>query len=319
MLMVPVLLGVTVVVFGLTRLVPGDPVLVMLGVDATPEEAVRLRALLGLDQPLPIQYFRWLNRVLSGDLGRTLFGGQEVVDLLTAALPATLELTITALIVSLAVALPIGVVSPVRRGSPLDYGGMMLALVGISTPVFWLGIMLMLVFALTLGWLPFNGRGVPLTTAVVAVATGEGLGPLVDSLKHLALPALALGVTLMGPIARLTRSSMLEVLQHDYVRVAWAKGLRERHVVVRHALKNAMLPVITVLGLQFGALLGGAIVTETVFGWPGVGRLLVNAILQHDYPVVQGGVLLLALLFSLVNLLVDLSYGYLNPKIRFGQ
>jgi ABC-type dipeptide/oligopeptide/nickel transport system permease component len=319
LLTVPVLLGISVVVFGLSRLIPGDPVLVMLGVDATPQEAARLRALLGLDQPLPIQYLRWMGRALAGDLGQTLFGGQTVVDLLRATLPATLELAIAALLASLVVALPLGVLSAVRRGSPLDYGSMVLALLGVSMPVFWLGILLILVFALWLGWLPFNGRGEPLLGAFQALLAGRGFEPLASSLRHLALPALALGTVLMGPIARLTRSSMLEVLQQDYVRLAWAKGLRERDVVVRHALKNALLPVVTVLGLQFGTVLGGAIITETVFAWPGVGRLIVTAILQHDYAVSQAGVLVVALLFSAVNLAVDLSYGYLNPKIRYGE
>jgi ABC-type dipeptide/oligopeptide/nickel transport system permease component len=319
LLTVPVLLGISVVVFGLGRLIPGDPVLVMLGVDATPQEAARLRALLGLDQPLPIQYLRWMGRALAGDLGQTLFGGQTVVDLLRATLPATLELAIAALLASLVVALPLGVLSAVRRGSPLDYGSMVLALLGVSMPVFWLGILLILVFALWLGWLPFNGRGEPLLGAFQALLAGRGFEPLASSLRHLALPALALGTVLMGPIARLTRSSMLEVLQQDYVRLAWAKGLRERDVVVRHALKNALLPVVTVLGLQFGTVLGGAIITETVFAWPGVGRLIVTAILQHDYAVSQAGVLVVALLFSAVNLAVDLSYGYLNPKIRYGE
>jgi ABC-type dipeptide/oligopeptide/nickel transport system permease component len=198
-------------------------------------------------------------------------------------------------------------------------GSMLLALLGVSTPVFWSGILLILAFSLWLGWLPFNGRGPPFMDALGALLSGEGPDKLILSLKYLALPALALGTTLIGPIARLTRSSMLEVLRREYVWLARAKGLRERDVIIRHALKNALLPVVTVLGVQIGGLLGGAIITETVFAWPGVGRMIVTAILQHDYAVSQGGVLVVAVLFSGVNLLVDLSYAYLNPRIRYGS
>ena len=318
-LFVPVILGISIVVFVISHLIPGDPVVVMLGQEATAEEIARLRSLLGLDQPLPVQYLRWLGRLARGDLGRTLFGGQEVIDLLRMALPATLELTVAAFVIGAAVALPLGILSAVHQGSILDFGSMALALLGVSMPVFWLGIMLILFFSLRLGWLPFNSRGTPVTEAIVGLLSGQGPQPLIASLRHLALPAVALATNLMGPIARLTRSSMLEVLRQDYVRVARAKGLSERSVIVRHALKNSLLPVVTVMGLQFGALLGGAIITETVFAWPGVGRLVVTGILQHDYAVSQGGVLLMALIFSIVNLGVDLSYGYLNPHIRFEE
>lgn len=318
LLFVPVFLGISIVVFSISHLIPGDPVVVMLGQEATPQEINRLRGILGLDQPLPVQYARWLGRLVQGDMGKTLFGGQAVVDLLRAALPATLELTMTALLISLLISIPLGVISAVRRGSALDYGSMGLALLGVSMPVFWMGILLILVFSLRLGWLPFNGRGAPVLSALTALLSGQGLDLFINSLRHLALPATALGLTLLGPVARLTRSSMLEVLRQDYVQMARAKGLREWHVITRHAIKNALLPVVTVLGLQFSALLGGAIITETVFAWPGVGRLIVTAIIQHDYAVSQGGVLLVALTYSLVNLVVDISYGYLNPKIRYG-
>jgi len=318
LLMVPVILGISAIVFTLSHLIPGDPVMVLLGQEATPAEAQRLRAVLGLDEPLPVQYGKWLARAMQGDLGRTLFGGQQVGELLKQTVPATLELSIAALLLSLSVALPLGIISAVKRGSTLDMFSMVLALLGVSMPVFWSGILLILTFSLWLGWLPFNGRGPPLTEAIQALAQGEGPDKLLDSAKHLVLPALALGLTLVGPIARLTRSSMLEVLRREYVWLARAKGLRERNVIVRHALKNALLPVVTVLGVQVGALLGGAIVVETVFAWPGVGRLIVTAILQHDYAVSQGGVLVVALLFSGVNLLVDVSYVYLNPRIRYG-
>jgi peptide/nickel transport system permease protein len=319
LLLVPVILGISAVVFALSHLIPGDPVTVLLGQETTPAEAARLRSVLGLDKPLPVQYVLWLQRAVQGDLGKTLFGGQSVSDLLRTAVPATLELSIAALVLGLVIALPLGIVSAVRRGSVIDMGSMFLALLGVSTPVFWSGILLILAFSLWLGWLPFNGRGPPLLDSLGALARGNGPADLVDSLRHLALPALALGTTLIGPMARLTRSSMLEVLGREYVWLARAKGLRERDVVVRHALKNALLPVVTVLGVQVGGLLGGAIITETVFAWPGVGRLIVTAILQHDYAVSQGGVLVVAVLFSATNLLVDLSYAYLNPRIRYGS
>jgi peptide/nickel transport system permease protein len=315
---VPVILGISAIVFGLSHLIPGDPVTVLLGQEATPAEAARLRSVLGLDQPLPVQYVLWLGRAVRGDLGTTLFGGQTVTDLLRTAVPATLELSIAALVLSLAIALPLGIVSAVRRGSLIDLGSMLLALVGVSTPVFWSGIVLILIFSLQLSWLPFNGRGPPLLDSLLALAHGNGAADLLDSLRHLALPALALGTTLVGPIARLVRSSLLEVLGREYVWVARAKGLHERDVVLHHALKNALLPVVTVLGVQIGGLLGGAIITETVFAWPGVGRLIVTAILQHDYAVSQGGVLVVAVLFAAINLLVDVSYAYLNPRIRYG-
>jgi peptide/nickel transport system permease protein len=318
LLLVPVVLGISAVVFGLSHLIPGDPVLVLLGQEATAAEAARLRSVLGLDQPLPVQYVIWLGRAIQGDLGKTLFGGQPVADLLRVAVPATLELSIAALLLSLVIALPLGIVSAVRRGSVIDMASMFFALLGVSTPVFWSGILLILAFSLWLGWLPFNGRGPAVLDALAALVRGNGPGDVLDSLRHLALPALALGTTLVGPIARLTRSSMLEVLGREYVWLARAKGLRERDVVVRHALKNALLPVVTVLGVQIGGLLGGAIITETVFAWPGVGRLIVTAILQHDYAVSQGGVLVVAVLFTAMNLLVDLSYAYLNPRIRYG-
>jgi len=317
-LLVPVIIGISVIVFVLSHLIPGDPVMVLLGQEATQVEAERLRSVLGLDQPLPVQYVKWLARAIQGDLGRTLFGGQAVGDLLRAAVPATLELAIAALLLSLIIALPLGIISAVKRGSAIDMGSMLLALLGVSMPVFWSAILLILAFSLGLGWLPFNGRGPPLLEAVGSLLRGNGPTDLLTSLRHLALPALALGTTLVGPIARLTRSSMLEVLRREYVWLARAKGLGERDVVIRHALKNALLPVVTVLGVQIGGLLGGAIITETVFAWPGVGRLIVTAILQHDYAVSQGGVLVVALLFSLTNLLVDLSYAYLNPRIRYG-
>jgi peptide/nickel transport system permease protein len=314
---VPVIVGISAIVFGLSHLIPGDPVLVLLGQEATPAEAARLRSVLGLDQPLPVQYVKWLGRAVQGDLGKTLFGGQAVGDLLRSAVPATLELSIAALVLSLSVALPLGILSAVRRGSIIDMGSMLLALLGVSTPVFWSGILLILAFSLWLGWLPFNGRGPPLLDSLMALARGNGAADLLDSLRHLALPALALGTTLIGPIARLTRSSMLEVLGREYVWVARAKGLRERDVVVRHALKNALLPVLTVMGLQMGSLLGGAVITETIFTWPGIGLQLYRGIALRDVPLVQGASLVVAASFVAINLVVDVLYSVLDPRIRY--
>jgi peptide/nickel transport system permease protein len=291
--------------------------MVLLGQEATPAEAARLRSVLGLDQPLPVQYVKWLTRAVQGDFGRTLFGGQQVADLLKAAVPATLELSLAALIVSLVVALPLGILSAVRRGSAVDAASMLLALLGVSTPVFWSGILLILAFSLWLGWLPFNGRGSPLLDALGALLSGKGADALVDSLKHLALPALALGTTLVGPIARLTRSSMLEVLRREYVWLARAKGLRERDVIVRHALKNALLPVITVIGLEFAFLIGGLVVTEQVFNLNGIGKLFVESISQRDYTMIQSLVLLTSFVFILVNFLIDLINALMDPRIRY--
>ncbi len=316
LLLLPVLLGVSAIVFAVLRAIPGDPVMVMLGTEAGEGERERLRAVLGLDEPVPVQFLRFLVRVLTGDLGRSITQGAPVLNLVLGAMPATVELALASLLISLLIALPLGVLAAVNERSPLDWLSMVLALVGVSMPIFWFGMLLILLFSLQLGWLPAFGRGAPLIEAAVA-ALGGNPSPLQDSLSRLVMPALALGLNATAIIARLTRGSMLEVLRQDYVRTARAKGLREWTVIVRHGLKNALLPVVTVLGLQFGALLGGAIVTENVFAWPGVGRLVVVAINQRDYPVVQGGVLLVALTFSLVNLAVDLSYAWLNPRIRY--
>lgn len=316
-LLVPVLLGITVGVFLLLHLIPGDPAVVLLGQDANPADIARLRRILGLDEPLIVQLGRYLGRVVQGDLGDSIFQSQPVTTIVFGALPATVELALASLLVAVVLGVPLGVLAAVRQYSPYDYGTMLVAQVGVSMPVFWLGILAILLFSVQLGWLPTFGRGEGVPAAVEAGITGEGWGELGDALRYLALPALTLGFSAAALISRMVRASVLEVLGQDFVRTARAKGLRERTVIVRHALRSAMIPVVTIVGLQFGYLLGGAIITETVFAWPGVGRLMITAIGQRDFPLVQGAVLILALLFSLVNLGVDLMYAWLNPQISY--
>jgi len=302
--MVPVLLVVSVVVFSLIHLTPGDPVAIMLREESDPATAAALRAALGLDRPLPVQYLTWLGRAARGELGRSIRTNQPVTQAILERLPVTLTLAAAATLLALAVALPAGIVSAVRRNSLADVAGTVAALSGVSLPNFWLAILLIFVFSVTLGWLPPLGW----------------VSPVRDpwgGLRSLVLPAVTLGTAMTAVVMRMTRSSLLEVLQLDFVRTARAKGLREGRVLLRHALRNALIPVVTVVGLQAGALLGGAIITETVFALPGVGRLLVDAIFQRDFPLVQGVVLFLALNFLLVNLVVDLAYAVLDPRIRY--
>jgi len=286
---------VTVVVFGLLHLTPGDPASLMLGEQATPEQIRDLRHALGLDEPLVTQYAWFLAHAVRGDFGASIRAQRPALEVVLERLPATLLLTAGAFTFALCVGLPIGVISAVKRLSLWDHGSMALALMGQSMPVFWLGLMLIVVFSVHLRWLPVSGAGGP---------------------EHLVLPAVTLGTFLIGLIIRLTRSSMLDVLGQDYVRTARAKGLAERAVIVRHALRNALIPVVTLLGLQLGMLLGGAVITETVFAWPGVGMVTVTAIYQHDYPVVQCAVFISAVLVVSINWAVDVLYHVLDPRIR---
>ena len=286
---------VTVVVFGLLHLTPGDPASIMLGEQATPEQIRDLRHALGLDEPLVTQYAWFLAHAVRGDFGASIRAQRPALEVVLERLPATLLLTAGAFTFALCVGLPIGVISAVKRLSLWDHGSMALALMGQSMPVFWLGLMLIVVFSVHLRWLPVSGAGGP---------------------EHLVLPAVTLGTFLIGLIIRLTRSSMLDVLGQDYVRTARAKGLAERAVIVRHALRNALIPVVTLLGLQLGMLLGGAVITETVFAWPGVGMVTVTAIYQHDYPVVQCAVFISAVLVVSINWAVDVLYHVLDPRIR---
>ena len=306
LLLVPVLMGVSVIVFLVLHLAPGDPAEIMLGSQATQADRMRLRAELGLDDPLHVQYVRWLGHVAQGDLGRSLWMRRPVLGEVLVRLKATLILTGTALLLSSVGGVALGILSATRPNSLLDRTSAVASLFGASMPVFWLGIVLMVIFSLTLGWLPASGMYAP-----------YGGGDLADLLRHLVLPALTLAAASVTIVARLTRSAMLEVLGQDYIRTARAKGLVERRVVVRHALENALVPIVTVIGVQAGYLLGGAVLTETVFAWPGVGTLMVQGILARDIPLVQGCVLVVALTFVLVNLSVDLLYVWLDPRIRY--
>jgi peptide/nickel transport system permease protein len=285
----------TFVVFLLLHITPGDPATIILGEQATPEQIADLRRSMGLDRPLPEQYLRFLTNAVRGDFGISIRAQRPALEYVLERLPATLQLSAGAFAFALLTGLPIGMVSAVKRLSIWDHSSMFIALLGQSMPVFWLGLMLIVVFAVQLRWLPASGMGQP---------------------QHLILPAITLGTFLIGLIIRLTRSSMLDVLSQDYIRTARAKGLSEGTVLVRHALKNAFIPVVTVLGLQMGTLLGGAVITETVFAWPGMGMVTVTAIHQRDYPVVQSAVLVSAVLVVLINWFVDVLYHYLDPRIR---
>jgi ABC-type dipeptide/oligopeptide/nickel transport system permease component len=289
-----VVLGVSAVVFYLLHLT-GDPALLLLPPDATAEEIARFRSAMGFDDPLPVQYGRFLRGALAGDFGESLRHGQPAMGLILERLPATFELAGAAMIIAVGLAIPAGIVSAVRRNRPVDYLATVVALFGQSMPTFWLGIMLILTFAVHLQVLPSSGRG---------------------DLAHLILPALTLGLFTTARMMRLTRSGMLEVLGQDYIRTARAKGMGELPVVCKHALRNAAVPLLTIAGLELGTLLGGSVITETIFAWPGVGRLSVQAIYNRDYPVVQAAVFVLATTFVAVNLLVDVAYAYLDPRIR---
>jgi len=295
-LTIPVLIGVSLLIFFMIRLIPGDPAEVIGGNLATPEMLDRIREDLGLDQGLHVQYYVFVSNLVKGDLGKSISHNRPVNTLLAERFPKTLELTLASMLVSIIIGITAGIISAARRFSIFDSTTMVIALAGVAIPSFWLGMMLQLVFSVQLGWLPSSGRG---------------------TLLHLVLPALTLGIGAAGLLARITRSSMLEVLRQDYITTARAKGLKERVVIAKHALKNALIPVVTVLGLQFGNLLGGAVIIENVFAWPGVGRLMVEAILSRDYPVVQGTALALAVGFVFINLFVDLIYAYLDPRIRY--
>lgn len=303
LLTVPVMLLVATGVFLLLHLTPGDPVGVMLGSDASESRRLEVRHQLGLDDPLPTQYARWLGRVVRGDLGRSIFLDRPVTVALLERAQPTLLLAVLASLVSIALGLPAGILAARRRGSWLDLGSMGVAMIGISMPTFWLGLNLILIFAVWLRWLPVAGYQ-PLSS---------GLWP---SLRYLILPALTLGAAQAALLARMTRSMMLETLNQDYVRTARAKGLAERNVVLRHALRNACIPLMTVIGLTFAVLMGGAVVTEQIFNIPGIGRLLIQAIGRRDFPLVQGAVLVIAATYVLINLLVDLLYAVVDPRIR---
>lgn len=293
---VVVVWGVSVLVFFLLRLAPGDPVSLLLSETASPEQMDAVREKWGLNEPIPVQYMVFLGRALQGDLGDSLFFQQPAMEVLMERMPATLQLSAVALLFSLSVAIPIGMLSALRRDTVWDYLGTGLAMLGQAIPPYWLGIMLILIFSVGLGWFPTFGRG---------------------TIWHLVLPAITLGSVLMALVTRLVRSGMLDVLGEDYIRTARAKGLQERRVIIRHALRNILIPLVTVVGLQLGALFGGAVITESIFAWPGVGRLALQAIYARDYPMVQASVLFISVVYVFLNLAIDIIYVYLDPRIRY--
>ena len=295
-LAIPVLLGVATLVFSLIHLVPGDPAQAMLGDGAAPQDVEELRKSLGLDQPLLTQYISFLRHALTGDLGVSFRTGQPVTTMILERVPATAELAVAAMIVAIVIAIPLGVVAAVWRGTAVDYAAMTFALAGVSIPNFWLGPLLAIVFAVELGWLPVSGRG---------------------SVANLVLPAFSLGLALAAILARMTRASLLDELNELYVRAARARGVSRTASIGSHALRNSMVPLLTIIALQFGAVLTGAVITETIFAWPGIGRLLIQSIGFRDYPMVQGCILLIAVTYVTVNLVTDLMYGVLDPRIRF--
>ena len=297
LLTIPVLLGVATLVFALIHLVPGDPAQSMLGEGAAPQDVVELRSRLGLDQPLLTQYLSFLRGAVSGNLGQSFRTGQPVTAMIVERMPATAELAFAAIVVAILLALPLGIVAAVWKGTAIDYGAMTFALAGISVPNFWLGPLMAIVFSVELGWLPVSGRG--------------GLASLV-------LPAVSLGLALAAMLSRMTRASLLDELSELYVRAARARGASRAAAIVRHALGNSLVPLVTIIALQFGAVLTGSVITETIFAWPGIGRLLIQSIGFRDYPMVQGCILLIAVTYVTVNLVTDLLYGALDPRIRVG-
>jgi len=324
--LLPVLIGITLLVFTLLHLIPGDPAVVLLGERATPEQIESLRQQLGLNQPLPIQYFNFLFNVIRFDFGKSIISGIPITDEITTRWPATFELSVAAMLIALILGIPAGIFAAVRKNSWLDNLLMSSSLIGVSLPVYWLGLLLIYLFAVNLQLLPPSGR--------ISVDAGFNfkqitgfyvldsllrldIKTLQDVLSHLILPAITLGTIPLAIIARITRSAMLEVLSQDYIRTARAKGVPEYFVILKHALKNAFLPISTTIGLQFGTLLSGAILTETIFSWPGIGSWIYEGILARDYPVVQGGVIFVSVTFVLINLLVDLSYTFLDPRIQY--
>lgn len=294
--MIPVIIGVYTVVFLIIHFIPGDPVELMLGETATVADREFLRQELGLDKPVVYQYFSSMFLALKGDLGRSLHTNQPVLRTILKRIPATIELTIGAMIIALLISLPLGIIAASREYSVFDNGSMFFALLGISMPNFWLGPLLIILFSIKLGWLPVSGRG---------------------GLEYLILPAITLGTAMAAILTRMIRSSLLDVKKEDYVNYARAKGLKESVILMKHALSNAMIPVITIVGLQFGSLLAGSIITETIFAWPGIGRLTIQAIHTRDYPVVQGCVLIISLSYVVINFLTDLLYSYVDPRVKY--
>lgn len=321
---IPVLFAVSLVVFVMVRLIPGDPAQIMVGDRATPEQVAQMQEKLGLDRPLPLQYGEFFRGALTGDLGESIVTGQAVTTEIWERLPATMELAIAALLVGLVVGLPLGVLAAMKRGSVFDRVASTVAVAGLSTPIFWLAMLLIVIFGVKLGMFPFPGRidsdfDVPRVTGLLLVDTLIAGDPEAwwSAFRHLVMPAIALGTIPAAMIMRMARSSMLDVLGEDYLRTARAKGVSPRALVLRHALPNAMLPTITVIGLQAGLLMGGAVITETIFSWPGIGQVAYQSITRRDYALIQGIVLYGAAFFVLVNLVVDVLYSVLDPRVRY--
>ena len=315
-LFVPMILGIVAVTFGIMQLLPGDPAAVLLGEDASGEAVAEMRRALGLDRPWWVRLGTYYVDLFQGEMGSSYFQNQPVIDAIGQRIGPTLEVAFVALLISILLGVVLGVIAAMWRGSLVDAACMLFAQLGVSMPVFWFGILLMYLFALRLDLLPSIGRGPPLVDAFLDLLAGRP-APLVEALSHIAMPALTLGLNNAAVISRLVRGSMLETLGQDFIRTAHAKGLRVLRIVVVHSLRNALLPVVSVIGLRFGALLGGAVLTESIFGWPGLGQLAVAAISQRDIPLVQGIILTFAVAYALVNLIVDLLYAVIDPRIRY--
>jgi dipeptide transport system permease protein len=324
LLVLPAFIGVTILTFVLIHLIPGDPVLMMAGERGiSPERHEQLRRDMGLDKPLPLQYLNYVGGIFQGDLGKSIVSKRPVTEEFFTLFPATIELSVCAMLFAVVIGLPAGVLAAVRRGTVYDHTVMAASLTGYSMPIFWWGLLLILLFSVQLGWTPVSGRisalyWVQPVTGFLLIDSllSDDKGAFISAASHLILPTIVLGTIPLAVIARMTRSATLEVLREDYIRTARAKGLNPLRVVIVHALRNALIPVVTVIGLQVGVLLAGAILTETIFAWPGVGKWLVESIQRRDYPAVQGGILLVATVVIVVNLIVDLLYGVINPRIR---
>jgi ABC-type dipeptide/oligopeptide/nickel transport system permease component len=324
LLLIPVLIGVSIVVFAVMHLFTSDPAAMILGQHAKTDQIERLRQDLGLNNPLYVQYWDFFKNAIRGDLGQSLFTKTSVTKELLSRFPATIELAFAAIIFASIFGISIGVISAVKKNTIFDYAGMVTALIGVSMPIFWLGLVLIVIFSLWLQILPVAGRitiGMEPQTVtgfyfIDSLITGN-IAAFSSSLSHIMLPAIALGSYSTAIIARMTRSTMLDIVSQDYIRTARAKGLPEKAIILSHALRNALIPIITVIGLQLGTLLGGAVLTETVFSWPGIGSYTVDAILKSDYPVVQGAVMFIAAIFVVVNLFVDIIYAFLDPRIKY--
>jgi dipeptide transport system permease protein len=327
LMVIPTVIGATLIAFALIRFIPGDPVKNLLGErGGSPEQIAKMRESLGLDQSLPIQYLKFLGNAVSGDMGTSIVSKRPVTEEFFARFPATIELSMLALFWSVLLGIPLGILAAVRRNTVFDYSVIGVSLVGYSMPIFWWGLILVMFFSVHLGVLPVSGRidvmfDVPSVTGFLLIdslLSEDGFAAFSSALEHLILPALVLGTIPLAVIARMTRSSMLEVLSEDFVRTAKAKGLSVFRVIYVHTLRNALIPIVTVIGLLVGSLLTGAVLTETIFSWPGIGRWLVKSVEARDYPVIQGGVLYLALIIVVINLIVDLVYLWVHPKMRSG-